>query len=214
MGYYVIIAAAVLGLIGQQLFLTWFKPSLEMSVVSAVVQVIATILGIYVLSFVAKSIFKGKAEHDQFFRVAAYGTIVTWLSIIPQISILAALWGLVLTFVLLTTIHKLGTGEAVGTIVIAVILMFVLSLILAPIYAALGFSAFGGSLKAGNNSWLGGKAFDYNIEGDEGSIQFGDGKMRVDTKDGGGTVDFSNGKMKIQTDEGETVEFEIPMPTY
>ena len=85
-GYYIIIAGALLGFIGQQIFPAFIRPGLVFGLVMAVMQVIMAVIGIYVLSFVAVKFFKGTAQHDQFFRVAAYSMVVMWLGILPQIS--------------------------------------------------------------------------------------------------------------------------------
>ncbi|MBU1017691.1 hypothetical protein KKA33_01545 [Patescibacteria group bacterium] len=198
-GYYVIIAAAIFGIIGQQLFMSFFRPSLTFSLLNGVIQIVSVVIGIYVLSFIAKSIFKGQAKHDAFFRVMAYGMIVTWLAILPQIAIISGIWGLVLVFVILTTIHKLTAGGAIGTILVAVIAMLVVSMILTPLYALLGFGAMGG----GSFNLNGGKT---------GTMDFNRGggfQMNVPGEDGG-TVQWGEGGMKVTTPEGEVMEINIP----
>ena len=192
-GYYVIIAAAILGALGQQLFPIFFRPDLISSLVMAVVQVITTIIGIYILSIIAKVIFKGQARHDQFFRVMAYGMVVMWISVIPQLSIISGIWGLVLMFIILTTIHKLSAGGAIGTILVSIVVGFVISLILSPLYALLGFGGMGG---------YGGGGFMGN--GDEGF------RFDIKTEEGEGRVEFGEEGMRIETEEGEVFEFTIP----
>ena len=56
-GYYIIIAAAILGALGQQILPIFFKPTLTYSLIMIVTQIISMVIGIYVLSFIAKSIF-------------------------------------------------------------------------------------------------------------------------------------------------------------
>lgn len=198
-GYYVIIAAAALGIIGQQLFLSFFRPTLTFSLLNGIIQIVSVVVGIYVLSFVAKSIFKGQATHDQFFRVMAYGMIVTWLAILPQIAIISGIWGLVLIFVILTTVHKLTAGGAIGTILVSVVAMLVVSMILTPLYALLGFDAMGGG------------SFNFNaVGGKTGTMNLGSGgfEMNVPGEDGG-SVKWGEGGMKITTPEGEVMEINI-----
>jgi hypothetical protein len=188
-GYYIIIAAAIIGAIGQQLFMSWFKPTLMQSLGMTIMQIIMTVIGIYVLSFIAKSIFKGHASHDQFFRVAAYAMIVMWISIIPALSIIGGIWGLILIFVILKVVHKLTTGGAIGTLIIGFVAMMIISAILSPIFAKLGYGGF---------KYKGG----YDLRGGY--------EMEVPGEDGG-TVKVDEGKMRITTPEGEVMEIEIPI---
>ncbi len=196
-GYYIIIAAAILGIVGQQLFMSFFKPSLTFSLLNGVIQVVSIVIGIYVLSFIAKSIFKGHAAHDAFFRVMAYGMIVMWIGILPQLSIISGIWGLVLIFVILRTVHKLTAGGAIGTIVVSVIVMMVVSMLLAPLYGLLGFGGMGGS-------------FNFKDGGSSGTMNFGSGFEMNVPGDDGGTVKFDEGSMKITTPDGEVMEINMP----
>lgn len=188
-GYYIIIAGAVLAAIGQQLFSTFFTPTLGMGIKIAIFQIIHTIVGIYVLSFVAKSIFKGSAKHDQFFRVAAYGMIVMWIGLIPNLSPIGGIWGLVILFVILKTIHKLTTGGAIGTFLVGIIVMLAISLILSPIYALMGLSG---------SKYING----YNFDKKEFKININDTET--------GSIKVDGGKMKITTPNGEVIEIDIP----
>lgn len=200
-GYYVIIAAAIIGVVGQQIFMSIFKPSLTFSLLNGVVQAISTVIGIYVLSFIAKSIFKGQAKHDAFFRVMAYGMVVMWLALLPQIAFIGGLWGLVLVFVILKTIHKLTTGGAIGTILVGIVVMAVVSMLLAPIYGLIGI----GTMR-------GGSSFNFSPTGSKtGTMDFGGGgfKMNVPGEDGG-AVEWGKDGMKITTDEGEVIEVNMP----
>lgn len=196
--YLIIIAAAVLGMVGQLVFgikvpfLGVIKPSLGMAFGQAVIQVISMVIGLYIISFIAKSIFKGHAKHDAFFRVAGFGMVIMFLGVFPRLSIIAGIWGLVLFFVILKTIHKLTTGGVIGTFVVTLIAGFVLSLILAPIYAMLGLGGMGGgSFSPTKGGFL--DSFEINIPGED-----------------GGSVKFGEGGMKITTEDGEIIEFTIP----
>jgi hypothetical protein len=182
-GYYIIIAGALLGLIGQQLFPAFFRPSFLFGIIMAVMQVVMAVIGIYLVSYIAKKVFKGHAQHDQFFRVASYAMILMWLSLIPQLSIISGLWGLALMFVILKVIHKLTTGGAIGTIVIAALLMFVVSAILSPVY-----TKFGGF-------------------GVMGKMNYGSGNINLN---GAGNVEFGGDTMKYTNEKGETMEWKIP----
>lgn len=180
-GYYIIIAGAILSVIGQMLFLGWLRPSLVSSLIGAAIQVVGTVAFIYLLSFIATKFFKGAGTHDHFFRVSAYSMIVMWLGILPQISIVSGLWSLALTFVILTVVHKLTTGGAVGTLVVGVLIMFVASAILGSIGLGMG-GGFGSRV---------------------GSPSFGSQGFNFNSPDGAGSINFGNGGMKIKTPQGD-----------
>jgi O-antigen/teichoic acid export membrane protein len=149
--YYIIIIAAFLGFAGKQLFMGFFRPEIGMAVGVAVIQILMTIACIYVLSFIAKSIFKGSAKHDEFFRVMGYAFIVNWITIVPMFGFISAIWGLILIYVILKVVHKLTTGGALGTIIVGIIVMAVISTLISPVFSGFGY---------GHESKSGG-AFDY-----------------------------------------------------
>ncbi len=186
--YYFIIAAGLLSLIGMQLFAPFFKPSLGFSLMMAIIHIITTIIGIYVISFVAKKLFKGHAAHDHFFRVAAYGMLVLWLSIFPPLAFIGSIWGLVILVVALKTIHKLSTGGIIGTLLVSLVVMAIISAILSPALGNYGYSG-----------WSKGK-IDYK-------------GLKIDKKGSieseGGKLEFGNGSFKVTNPDGETVEWSI-----
>jgi len=198
--YYIIIIAALLGLIGGQIFLP-FKPTIGMAIGMAISQVIMTVVGIYILSIIAKGIFKGHAKHDEFFRVMGYTMVIGFLSIFPMLGIIVAIWGIILVFVILKVVHKLTTGGAFGAIIVGIIVMGVVSMILSPLLAKFGFGyqMQGGYKFKGPDGSTG--VFDYM---DKDSFKFD-----VDTEDSSGTVEMDAGKMKITTEDGETMEITI-----
>ena len=201
--YYIIIISAILGLIGQQLFLP-IKPGWGMAIGMAVMQIIMTIIGIYILSIIAKSIFKGHAKHDEFFRVMGYTLVIGFLSILPMLGLIVAIWGLILVFVILKTIHKLTTGGAIGTIIVGIIIMAVVSMIVSPIFGKIGLdSGMRGKFDIEKIKGMGGvegtmevvdeDSFEFNMEGEE-----------------GGNIKMDDGKVTIEGPGGQKMEFTIP----
>ncbi len=140
-GFAIIVVAALCGIIGQQFFMGYFKPTLTVSVISMATQLVAVVVGIYVISWVATKIFKGTASHDAFFRVVSYSMILGWASIIPMLGIITGLWALALLFVILTKVHKVTAGGAVGTILISLIVIAVVSAILSPFTGRYGYGS-------------------------------------------------------------------------
>lgn len=195
----ILAVAALASGLGLKLFGGFFSPSLWMVLSMAIYQFISVIVGIYVISFIAVSIFKGSAKHDAFFRVMAFGMIVTWLSIFPPLSIIGAIWALVVIFVILKTVHKLSTGGAIGALLVSIIAMALVMALLSPVMGMLGFKGMyaGGLQMSGKNSMM-------DIYKD------GNFKMNVDTAEGTGSVQMKDGKMVIEGPGGEKMEIDIP----
>lgn len=193
----ILIIAALISGIGLKFFGGFFSPSWGMVLSMAIYQLISAIIGIYVLSLIAKSIFKGHAKHDAFFRVVAFGMIVTWLAIIPVLSLVGGIWALVVIFVALKVVHKLTTGGAIGSILVTIVAMALLSLILAPTLGALGIRG----MQFGGMEFKGGGMMDFNKDGFN---------MNIKTEDGSGSVKMEDGKMIIEGPDGEKMEIAIP----
>lgn len=188
--YYIIIAGALLGIIGQQIFPAFFKPNFGFSILMGVIQVVMAIIGIYAISYIAKSLFKGHADHDQFFRVMAYGMIVMWIGLVPQLGIISGLWGLALLFVILKVVHKLTTGNAVITIIIGFVVLSLISAVLSPLYMRFGGYGVAKSIKY----------TDY-------SNPLAGSKLNLQN---GGKVEFGGDSMKLTNEDGEAMEWKIP----
>jgi len=194
-GYYIIIAGALLGIIGQQIFPSFFRPGLIFSLVMGIMQVVMAVVGIYALSYIAKKFFKGQALHDHFFRVCSYAMIVMWLSIVPQLSIVSGLWGLALLFIILKSVHKLTTGGAVGTLIVGFVVMWAISFLASPLY--MKFSTYGviNGVKFNN---IGGSAGLNNVP-TSGTVQYGNSK-----------IEYKGDVMKYTDESGKTIEVNIP----
>lgn len=200
MAFGILAVSALAAGLGMKFFGAFLSPSWGFVLSSALTQFISAIIGIYVLSIVARSVFKGHAHHDAFFRVLAFGMIVTWLSIFPPLSIVGGIWALVVLFVTLKVIHKLTTGGAIGAILVTIIAMALVMWILTPVMGMLGL----GGMYSGGFQFRGGSDSIMNIEND------GDFKMHMNTPDGEGSVKMEEGKMVIEGPGGEKMEIVIP----
>jgi len=194
--YMILIAVAVLGFIGQQLFTSFFKPSFLGGLGMALYQLVMMVVGIYVMSIVAKSIFKGTAKHDEFFRVMAYGGVVGAVMIVPMLGFIAGIWSLVLLVVILKTVHKLTIGGAIGTIIISIIILGLLGMILGKLGLGYGYGGMRGSYK-------------FDSFGGKGTINLdADGGFKMDFKaengEEGGTVNVDNGQVEVTDESGDT----------
>lgn len=168
----IIIVSALLVLVGGQIFPFFFKPTLSYGISTAIFQIIGSIISIYVISFIAKVLFKGSAEHNEFFRVMGYGMIVAWIGLIPQLSVIGSIWTFVIFCVILKRLHKLTTGKIIGTILIG---LFIIGAIMAPL-------SFGILMKNAGNI----NQFNNNLKMNTnyGNMDVKDGKVKIKTKDG------------------------------
>jgi hypothetical protein len=207
--YGIIIAGALLTFISQKLFFGSLI-SLGYGLLSSLIQIVVMIAGIYIISFLAKKLFKGQANHDEFFRVAAYASILSWVIIlmpvawwlfglitgsglIGLVSFVLGVWSFVILFVTLRVVHKLTQGGAAGIIAIILIAGFIIGR-----FGGLGYRA-GGSYKFNTGDGKG--VVDYTNKGFE---------MKVNGEDGGGTVKMDNGKITVTGPDGKVIEMNVP----
>lgn len=114
-----------------------YRPGLDTVVVQAILYVIFSVVGIFVLGFVAQKLFKGKAKPCEFFRVCGYASLLGVACLIPMVGILAVLWMLVVYFKLLKNVQKLDDGSAVGALVVAIIALVVIGGIYGIVFGGL-----------------------------------------------------------------------------
>lgn len=77
----IIAMSSLLSVIGLRYVVGIFEPTFFYSLKILIMGILTPVAGIYVLSFIAQKLFKGKAKHHGFFNVMGYGMIVTWLSV-------------------------------------------------------------------------------------------------------------------------------------
>lgn len=129
----VIVVAVVSGLItglGGQYFLA--------VVLTAIVsQVLAWVVGAWVLSFVGKLLFKGAATTSDMMRINGFTTIFQILTIIPVVGIIGSLLQIVANVLGVREAAGMTTGKAVVTAIIAGIVVIILATLVATIFAAI-----------------------------------------------------------------------------
>lgn len=97
---------------------------------------IFSFIGAAILYFIAQQFFEGKGTYEGTYRVVAYAGVVCLLGWIPVIGFLASLYGYYLQIVGVEKVQKITSGQAVVTILIALAVYIILSVII-------GVSAFG-----------------------------------------------------------------------
>lgn len=109
----------------------------------AVIPVALSIGMILALSFIAQKFFQGKGNHVGFFRVSAYASLASWITVLPYLlillgsvsgfsllgalSLVAGAWMLVVIYHVLMEHHKLTQQNAVITIVIGIVAYIIVS---------------------------------------------------------------------------------------
>jgi hypothetical protein len=114
-----------------------YRVSITTGIVSAVVQYVLTLVGVYILAFIIDALaptFSGEKNLNQAFKLAAYSYTPGWLvgvfALIPALGILGilGLYGLYLLYVGLPVLMKSPKEKSIGytiAIIIAAIIIFV-----------------------------------------------------------------------------------------
>jgi len=114
-----------------------YRVSIITGIVSAVVQYILTLVGVYILALIIDTLaptFTGEKNIDQAFKLAAYSYTPGWLvgifALIPALGVLAilGLYGIYLLYVGLPVLMKSPREKSTGytiAIIIAAIIIFV-----------------------------------------------------------------------------------------
>lgn len=157
-GYAMILAAipALATLIGGQLFgygawIVSFKPSLMSGISTAVVQYVLSLVSVFVLALIIDALapqFGGTRGNVPATKVAVYSATASWLagifSLIPALSVLGllGLYSLYLLYTGLPVLMKVPEAKAMGytvvTIVAAVVLSILVSVIVMPVAGLFG----------------------------------------------------------------------------
>lgn len=119
------------------------RNSIVNALITAVLAIVMVAVVLYITSYVAEKMFQGKAKFPQYFRVMGYAyllNVLGFLTIVPVLGMLANLWLLVVNYMVLTTIHKLNSTNAVLTIIVTVVAVIVLGAVI----GAFGFTTMGG----------------------------------------------------------------------
>jgi hypothetical protein len=149
-GYIVILAAigpiaSIIGLsiVGASLpFVGSFRVPITTSVISAVVNYVLTLAGVYVLALIIDALaptFGGEKNINQAFKVATYSYIPGWLvgifTIVPALGVLGilGLYGLYLLFLglplLMKSPQEKSLGYTIAVIVAAVVIFMVIGMV-------------------------------------------------------------------------------------
>jgi hypothetical protein len=159
-----LIIGAIGAPLGTAVFgVTFFGTRITTPILNALVNcVVAAVVGalvLYVTSFVAEKVFKGKGTFSQYFRVMGYAyllNVVGFLTMIPFLGALASLYLLVVSFVALKEVHKLDSTNVVLTILVTIGVFIVLCYLLAMFGLSGAMMGWGGVGGIGGTGSMGG----------------------------------------------------------
>jgi hypothetical protein len=145
----VAILAAIFSGVGPVIFGSGLVAGIVSAVLALAAVLISWFIGAWALAFVAKTFFKGQTETQNMLRVTGFTSvfqIVTYvLGLIPCVGALAALVGSILQIIgNIIGIREAGgldTTKAILTAIIAGVVVFIISAIIASIAALLGVGA-------------------------------------------------------------------------
>lgn len=100
---------------------------------------IFSFIGAGILFFIAQQFFEGKGSYEGTYRVAAYAGVVNLLAWIPVVGFLAALYGFYLQIVGVEKVHKITTGQAVVTVLIALAVYIIVALLVGGVFFGMRF---------------------------------------------------------------------------
>jgi hypothetical protein len=101
---------------------------------------IFSFIGAGILQFIARQFFEGKGSYEGMYRVVAYSGAVNLLAWIPIVGFLAGLYGFYLQIVGVEKVHKITTGQAVVTVLIAFVVYLILALLVGGLFFGVRYS--------------------------------------------------------------------------
>jgi hypothetical protein len=142
------LAAAIgLSVFGENYGFITYRPSAGAALTQAILSVVLTLVGVYVLGFVINALapqFGGTQDAGQAFKLAAYSGSAAWvaglLAIIPQLKIivvLASFYSLYLLYVGLPKLMKPAEDKALVYTLAIIGVMVVLGVVIAVLAASM-----------------------------------------------------------------------------
>lgn len=128
-GAIIIILGGVANLLGSLLF-GGEAFGLATHVWLAILSIITAIVYIVLIHYVAEKIMGGEACLTSFAKPMAFGFAIMWANIIYFLQFITYIWLLVITFVILKTVHKLDTRKAIWAIAISLFVSMIFAIIL------------------------------------------------------------------------------------
>lgn len=112
-------------------------------VIFPIFMIVGAFIGAGLLHLLATMAFKGQGEFIEFFRPLSLAYVLTWVNVVPLLNVVLGLvawiWMLVVAVVIVERTYSLERPQAIATVAIPVVAMFVLFMILGAFMASLFF---------------------------------------------------------------------------
>ncbi|MCL4505866.1 MAG: YIP1 family protein [Chloroflexi bacterium] len=133
----VIVVAVIVGIVNGVLSRSFIGTLL----VVVITQLIGWGLGSWVLAFVAKQFFQGDTNTSEMLRVTGYTSVFRIIGVIPFLGIVGAILQIVANIIGIREAAGFDTTKAILTAIISGIIVFIVTLIIGFILAAIGLGA-------------------------------------------------------------------------
>ena len=117
----------------------FLSQALNLEIITIVSTLIIGIIGYFIvigITHIVAHLFGGKAKFIEYFRAQSHANILGWLGILAIIpflggiiNILATIWGIVVSVMILENVHKLTRGKAIVVALLPIILLTLLVVI-------------------------------------------------------------------------------------
>lgn len=136
-GFFFIALSALASGVGVLLFpraryggVVLYRPDLLNTLGTVLLSFVVTALALYVISWLAEEVFKGKLNHKSLFGVLAYAQVVGLIALVPRLAVLGMLWSLVVLAMVLHREAKLSWVSIAVLLIASVVILAVLGGIL------------------------------------------------------------------------------------
>lgn len=217
----------IASLIGSQIFginavIMTLRPTLSMSLATAVTSFVGTIVSLFVIAFVANWLspkFDGRDNFPAAFRLVAYAMTAAWIGgvfgLIPAIAIIGLLfsiYSLYLFYLGSTPVLGVPADKTFGftalTVVIAIVVQIVVGLVAASLLATTGFApGMMGPTELTQGSVDLGEYGNITIDGASQTVDMGElGRIEIDGDTATVTVDGQAIDVRVDGAQSSTAE--------
>lgn len=103
--------------------------------------IVGAFIGSGILHLLATLAFKGEGEFIEFFRPFSLAYVLTWVNVVPILNVVlgfvASIWMLVVAVLIVERTYSLERPQAIATVAIPVVAMFVLAMLFGAFMASM-----------------------------------------------------------------------------
>lgn len=105
--------------------------------------IVGAFIGAGIFHLLATLAFKGEGEFIQFFRPFSLAYVLTWVNVVPLLNVVlgfvAWIWMLAVTVLIVERTYSLERPQAIATVAIPVVVLFVLAMLFGAFLASMLF---------------------------------------------------------------------------